>query len=77
MIDNVIGNNQFPIRKEEYKAMQESNRYSFYLKYFNDFREVKKNVVGFRDIFSNYIHNHIYIHKHIFNHYHCSCNILL
>ena len=46
MIDNVLGANQYTIRKEKYKKMKESNRSSFYLKYFNDFREVKKNVVG-------------------------------
>ena len=45
MIENILGVNQYPIRKEEYKAMHEANRSYFYLKYFNDFREVKKNVV--------------------------------
>ena len=48
MIENVLGVNQYSIRKEEYKEMQESNRLSFYLKYFNDFREVKKNVVCYK-----------------------------
>ena len=30
MIENILGVNQYPIRKEEYKAMNEANRSYFY-----------------------------------------------
>ena len=44
-IMNVLGENQYTVREEEYSAMQKSNRSLFYLKYFNDFRENKRNVL--------------------------------
>ena len=44
-IMNVLGENQYTVREEEYLAMQKSNRSLFFLKYFNDFRESKRNVL--------------------------------
>lgn len=44
-IENVLGTNQFTVTEEEYHSMQNSNRQSFFLKYFNDYRQIKKNIV--------------------------------
>lgn len=46
LIENILGVNQFTISEEQYHAMQNSNRFFFYLKYFNDYREIKRNIVG-------------------------------
>ena len=46
-IENVIGVNMYTITEEEYHATQNSNRQSFFFKYFNDYRQHKKNVVFF------------------------------
>ena len=46
LINNLLGVNQYVITEEEYAAMQNNNRMSFYLKYFNDFRKNKVNIVG-------------------------------
>ena len=44
-IENVLGVNTYTITEEEYHATQNSNRQQFFLKYFNDYRQIKKNIV--------------------------------
>ena len=46
LVDNILGASQYVITEEEYAAMQNNNRMSFYLKYLNDFRKNKVNIVG-------------------------------
>ena len=47
LINNILGVNQYVITEEEYAAMQNNNRMAFYLKYLNDFRKHKVNIVLF------------------------------
>ena len=44
-IENILGVNMYTVTEEEYHATQNSNRQFFFLKYFNDYRQVKKNIV--------------------------------
>lgn len=46
LIDNLLGTSQYVITEEEYAAMNNNNRMSFYLKYLDDFRKHKVNIVG-------------------------------
>ena len=46
-IENVLGVNTYTITEEEYHSTQNSNRQQFFLKYFNDYRQIKKNIVLF------------------------------
>lgn len=46
LIMNVLSDNQYLVSEEDYHSMQNANRWLFYYKYFCDFREIKRNVVG-------------------------------
>lgn len=45
LCDNILGVNLYTVTEKQYQEMQNSNRFVFYQKYFEDFRETKRNIV--------------------------------
>ena len=45
LCDNILGTSIYCVSEEEFAEMHNSNRVLFYQKYFENFRETKKNTV--------------------------------
>lgn len=48
LCDNILGVNLYTVTEKQFQEMQNSNRFVFYHKYFDDFRETKRNIVNAR-----------------------------